>query len=95
MRMDALSSPIFLKPVSTVKCFDSSIYYCVLILRRLRYVFSKELARSCVCKASNQHCLQSCRCNRCVTVSVGLAKDWFANNSSRYFRAIRQTISLR
>ena len=33
---------IFLKPVSTVKCFDSSIYHCVLILRRLRYVFSKE-----------------------------------------------------
>ena len=30
-----------------------------------------------------------------VTVSLGLAKDWFANNSSRYFRAIRQTISLR
>ena len=32
------------------------------------------------CKASNQHCLQSCPCNRCVTVSLGLAKDWFANN---------------
>ena len=30
-----------------------------------------------------------------VTVSLGLAKDWFANNSSRFFRAIRQTISLR
>ena len=30
-----------------------------------------------------------------ITVSLGLAKDWFANNSSRYFRAIRQTISLR
>ena len=28
-----------------------------------------------------------------VTVSLGLAKDWFANNSSRYFRAIRQTIT--
>ena len=41
------------------------------------------------------HCLQSCRCNRCVTVSLGLAKDWFANNSFRYFRAIRQTTSLR
>ena len=32
---------IFLKPDSTVKCFDSSIYYFVLILRKLRYVFSK------------------------------------------------------
>ena len=30
---------VFLKPDSTVKCFDSSIYYFVLILR---YVFSKE-----------------------------------------------------
>ena len=32
-----------------------------------------------------------------VTLSLGFAKDWFANNSSRYFRAlivIRQTISL-
>ena len=29
-----------------------------------------------------------------VTVSLGFAKDWFANNCSRYFRAIRQTISL-
>ena len=28
-------------------------------------------------------------------VAVIVAKDWFANNSSRYFRAIRQTISLR
>ena len=28
-----------------------------------------------------------------VTVSLGLAEDWFANNSSRYFRAIRQTIT--
>ena len=47
-------------------------------------------------KRENQRCLiQSCRCNRCVTVSLGLAKDWFADNSSRYFRAIRQTISLR
>ena len=38
-----------------------------------------------------------CCCNRCVTLSLGFAKDWFANNSSRYFRAlivIRQTISL-
>ena len=36
--------------------------------------------------------------NRCVTLSLGFAKDWFANNSSRYFKAlivIRQTISLR
>ena len=33
---------IFLKPDSTVKCFDSSIYYFVLILRKLMYVFSKE-----------------------------------------------------
>ena len=51
---------------------------------------------SCVCKALNQHCVQSCPCNRCVTLSLGFAKDWFANNSSRYFRAlnvIRQTIS--
>ena len=30
-----------------------------------------------------------------VTDSLGLAKDWFANNSSRCFRAICQTISLR
>ena len=28
-------------------------------------------------------------------LQVWLAKDWFANNSSRYFRAIRQTIGLR
>ena len=34
-------------------------------------------------------------CNRCVALSLGFVKDWFANNSSRYFRAIRQTISLR
>ena len=34
---------IFLKPgESTVKCFDSSIYYFVLILGKLRYVFSKK-----------------------------------------------------
>ena len=33
---------VLLKPDSTVKCFDSSIYYFVLILRKLRYVFSKE-----------------------------------------------------
>ena len=56
---------------------------------------SRKNKRGCVCKASNQHCVQSCRCNRCVTVSLGLAKDWFANNSSRYLRAIRQTIILR
>ena len=30
-----------------------------------------------------------------VTVSLGLAKDWFANNGCRCFRAIRQTISFR
>ena len=30
------------KPDSTVKCFEPSIYYFVLILRKLRYVFSKE-----------------------------------------------------
>ena len=30
-----------------------------------------------------------------VLCSLGLAKDWFANNSFRYFRAIRQTIRLR
>ena len=30
-----------------------------------------------------------------ITVSLGLAKDLFPNNSSRYFRAIRHTISLR
>ena len=33
-----------------------------------------------------------------VTLSLGFAKDWFANNSSRYLRAlivIHQTISLR
>ena len=33
---------IFLKPDSTVKRFDFSIYYIVLILRKLRYVFTKE-----------------------------------------------------
>ena len=33
--------------------------------------------------------------NRCVTVSLGWAKDWFANNSSLYFRAIRQTRRVR
>ena len=33
---------ITLKPDSTVKCFDSSIYYFVLILRKLRYMLSKE-----------------------------------------------------
>ena len=33
-----------------------------------------------------------------VTLSLGFAKDWFANNSSRYFRAlivIRQMLHLR
>ena len=70
-----ISGEIFLKRDSTVKCFDSSIYYFLLILRKLRYVFSKEYARSCVCKASNQHCVQSCRCNRCVALSLGFAKD--------------------
>ena len=33
---------IFLKPDSTVKRFDSSINYFVLILRKHMYVFSKE-----------------------------------------------------
>ena len=37
-----ISGEIFLKRDSTVKCFDSSIYYFLLILRKLRYVFSKE-----------------------------------------------------
>ena len=37
---------IFLKPDSTVKCFDSSIYFFVLILREIRYVFSKEAVRT-------------------------------------------------
>ena len=27
-----------------------------------------------------EHCVQSCRCNRCVTLSLGFAKDWFAND---------------
>ena len=40
-----------------------------------------------VCKASNWHCVRSCRCDRCITLSLGFAKDWFANKSSRYFRA--------
>ena len=39
-------------------------------------------------KTSNQHCVHSCHCNRCVTLSLGFAKDWFANNSSCYFRAL-------
>ena len=39
-------------------------------------------------KASNQYCVQSCCCNRCVTLSLGFAQDWFANNSSCYFRAL-------
>ena len=38
----AAPGEVFLKPDSTVKCFDSSIYYFVLILRKIRYVFSKE-----------------------------------------------------
>ena len=42
-----------------------------------------------------KHCVQYCRCNRCVTLSLGFAKDRFANYSSRYFGAIHQTISLR
>ena len=45
--------------MTTVKCFDPSIYYFMLILTKLRYVF----------------------CNRCVTLSLGFAKDRFANNS--------------
>ena len=59
----------------------------------------------CSRRISEKLCLQSVESalltvlslynNRCVTVSLGLAKDWFANNSSRYFRAIHQTISLR
>ena len=53
--------------VTTVKCFDSSIYYFMLILRKLRYVF----------------------CNRCVTLSLGFAKDRFANNSGAPARAKR------
>ena len=58
-------------------------------------MYSRKNKREIVYKASNQQCVQFCRCNRCVTVPLGLAKDWFVNNSSHYFRAIRQTISLR
>ena len=45
MRMDALLSPMNTMKViklRNVKCFDSSIYYFVLILRKPRYMFSKE-----------------------------------------------------
>ena len=42
LRIVQAPAEIFLKPDSTVKCFDFSIYYIVLILRKLRYVFSKE-----------------------------------------------------
>ena len=34
-------------------------------------------------------------CSMFLVLSTALAKDWSANNSSRYFRAIRKTISLR
>ena len=60
----------FLEARFDCEMFDSSIYYFVTILRKVRYVFSKEWARSCVCKASNQHFVQACRCNRCVTLRV-------------------------
>ena len=43
-------------------------------------------------RISTAYSLVTCRC---VTVPLGLAKDWFANNSSRFFGAILQTISLR
>ena len=60
----------FLEARFDCEMFDSSIYYFFSILRKVRYVFSKEWARSCVCKASNQHFVQACRCNRCVTLRV-------------------------
>ena len=41
-RLSTRYGEIFLKPDSTVKCFDSSIYYFLLILRKLSNVFSKE-----------------------------------------------------
>ena len=71
-----------------MKCFDSSIYYFVLILRKLLGLCSRKNKREVVLQSAESALHTVCnRCNRCITLSLGFAKDWFASKSSRYFRA--------